>query len=144
MLALELNFEDGASRHFEAPLPISVGRGADCDLRLKSWRVGRYHARIERRPAGVFIDDLGTLGGTFVYGHRIAQYGPLQPADEIIIGPCLLKRSTLFRGVTKANRRRRAQRMPDSDRESEGREPMRQVTYRTRTMTQRHRSLHRP
>jgi len=91
MLALELNFEDGASRHFEAPLPISVGRGADCDLRLKSWRVGRYHARIERRPAGVFIDDLGTLGGTFVNGHRIAQYGPLQPADEIIIGPCLLK-----------------------------------------------------
>lgn len=91
MLALNLNFEDGSHRVFEAPLPVSIGRGADCDLRLKAWRVGRYHANIERRVAGVFIDDLGTLGGTFVNGRRITQYGPLTSSDEIIIGPCLIR-----------------------------------------------------
>lgn len=91
MLALDLNFEDGSHRVFEAPLPVSIGRGADCDLRLKAWRVGRYHANIERRVAGIFIDDLGTLGGTFVNGRRITQYGPLKSSDEIIIGPCLIR-----------------------------------------------------
>lgn len=91
MLALELNFEDGGYRVFEAPLPISIGRSSDCDLRLKAWRVGRQHANIERRAAGIFIDDLGTLAGTFVNGRRVAQYGPLSSMDEIIIGPCLMR-----------------------------------------------------
>src|SRR5690554_4697576 len=91
MLVLDLNFEDGSHRVFEAPLPVSIGRAADCDLRLKAWRVGRYHATIERRNAGTFIDDQGTLGGTFVNGRRITQYGPLTTTDEIIIGPCLIR-----------------------------------------------------
>ena len=91
MLALDLNFEDGSHRVFEAPLPVSIGRGTECDLRLKAWRVGRHHANIERRVAGIFIDDLGTLGGTFVNGRRITQYGPITSSDEIIIGPCLIR-----------------------------------------------------
>lgn len=91
MLALELNFEDGGRRIFEAPLPISIGRSSDCDLRLKAWRVGRQHAIIERRASGIFIDDLGTLGGTFVNGCRVTQYGPLRSTDQIIIGPCLMR-----------------------------------------------------
>lgn len=91
MLALDLSFEDGSHRVFEAPLPVSIGRAAECDLRLKAWRVGRFHATIERRVAGIFIDDFGTLGGTFVNGRRITQYGPLTSSDEIIIGPCLIR-----------------------------------------------------
>lgn len=91
MLTLDLRFEDGSHRLFEAPTPVSIGRAADCDLRLKAWRVGRYHATIERRNAGIFIDDLGSLGGTFVNGRRITQYGPLTSSDEIIIGPCLMR-----------------------------------------------------
>lgn len=91
MLTLELNFEDGSRRIFETESPVSIGRAADCDLRLKAWRVGRYHARIERRVAGVFIEDFGTLVGTFVNGQRVTQYGPLTTTDEIIIGPCLIR-----------------------------------------------------
>lgn len=91
MLTLELHFEDGEQRIVEATLPVLVGRAGDCELRLRSWRVGRCHAVFERRAAGIFIDDMGTLGGTFVNGQRITQYGPLKPSDEIIIGPCLMR-----------------------------------------------------
>lgn len=91
MLHLELNFEDGSQRFFQATLPVSIGRAVDCGLRIRAWRVGRYHATIERRSAGLFIDDLGTLGGTFVNGHRVTQYGPLDVSDEIIIGPCMMR-----------------------------------------------------
>lgn len=91
MLALHLRFEDGSERAFNGQLPVSVGRAGDCGLRLKAWRVARYHARFERRAAGIFLDDLGALSGTFVNGRRIAQYGPLTASDEIIIGPCLIR-----------------------------------------------------
>src|SRR5690625_5129579 len=91
MLVLELNFEDGERRVFEAPLPVSVGRSSHCDLHLKAWRVGRHHANFVRTAAGVFIEDLGTLGGTLVNGKRVTKYGPLTLGDEIIIRPCLIR-----------------------------------------------------
>ena len=90
MLNLELRFEDGKARTASFPLPLEIGRGPDCHLRLKAWRVGKRHARIERRPAGVFIEDFGTLSGTLVNGIRVAEHGPLQVGDEILIGPCLM------------------------------------------------------
>lgn len=91
MLILELNFEDGSRSVFEGSFPVSIGRSAACDLRLKGWRVARHHATIERRAAGIFIDDMGALAGTFVNGRRVTQFGPLDASDEIIIGPCLLR-----------------------------------------------------
>lgn len=91
MLGLNLSFEDGSQRVFHGPLPLSIGRASDCDLRLKAWRVGRYHAKLERCAAGIFLDDLGALSGTFVNGRRIARYGPITSNDEIVIGPCLIR-----------------------------------------------------
>src|SRR5690606_13960692 len=37
------------------------------------------------------LEDLGSLAGTRVNGERVAQFGPLQPDDEIQAGPCLLR-----------------------------------------------------
>lgn len=91
MQALILHFEDGRKTRFRAPLPITIGRAADCDLQVRSWRVARRHAVLLRHAAGVFIDDQGSLSGTFVNGHRVSQYGPLGAGDEIIIGPCLIR-----------------------------------------------------
>jgi pilus assembly protein CpaF len=39
----------------------------------------------------VWVEDLGALTGTSVNGHRVASYGPLQPHDELVIGPCLVR-----------------------------------------------------
>lgn len=91
MLELELCFEDGAQEVRRFALPLNIGRAPDCGLQLKAWRVARRHATLERRHAGVFLHDCGALSGTTVNGQRVAEYGPLQPGDEIIIGPCLLR-----------------------------------------------------
>src|SRR5699024_6224537 len=48
-------------------------------------------ARVERRAAGVFIEDMGALSGTLVNGERVAQFGPLSSGDSIVIGPCLIR-----------------------------------------------------
>jgi pilus assembly protein CpaF len=39
----------------------------------------------------IMLEDLGTLSGTLVNGKRIAQYGPLNIQDEVLIGPCFLR-----------------------------------------------------
>lgn len=88
MLELELDYEDGHSRTEVFSLPLSIGRDPACGLRLKSWRVARQHARIEDRGAMLFLEDLGSLAGTFVNGRRVTHHGPLSSGDEIIIGPC--------------------------------------------------------
>ncbi|NYT85855.1 ATPase, T2SS/T4P/T4SS family [Pollutimonas harenae] len=91
MLDMELRFEDGQVQVACYALPLEIGRGPDSHLRLKAWRVGKRHARIERRQAGLFLEDFGSLGGTLVNGRRVAEYGPLQQGDEILIGPCLIR-----------------------------------------------------
>ncbi|HUG58206.1 MAG TPA: ATPase, T2SS/T4P/T4SS family [Candidimonas sp.] len=90
MLELDLRFEDGRMDSMQAILPLDIGRGPECGLRLKAWRVARRHARIERRNGGIFLEDFGALSGTLVNGQRVTHYGPLHAGDEIVIGPCLI------------------------------------------------------
>jgi pilus assembly protein CpaF len=90
MLDVLLRFEDGTVRDARWPLPLDIGRDPAAGLRLKSWRVTRRHARLEHREAGVFLEDHGSLWGTFVNGRRVSRYGPLHVGDEIIVGPCLI------------------------------------------------------
>ncbi len=90
MLEMELRFEDGAVDRRNVQLPLEIGRGSECGLRLKAWRVARRHALIEQRDGGAFIKDFGALSGTLVNGQRVTEYGPLHAGDEIVIGPCLI------------------------------------------------------
>lgn len=91
MLELELAYENGDRRHAAYAIPLLIGREQACGLRLKSWRVGRRHAQIVARGGILFLEDLGSLGGTFVNGRRVTQHGPLVPGDEFIIGPCCMQ-----------------------------------------------------
>ena len=88
---LALSFEDGRQRRAHHELPLLIGRDASCGLALRSWRVARHHARLGWRQDGVWVEDLGALTGTSVNGQRVASYGPLQPHDELVIGPCLVR-----------------------------------------------------
>lgn len=91
MVELELRFEDGTVEQRSVSLPVDIGRSPRCGLQIAAWRVGKRHARLEQGSDGPFVDDLGTLGGTLVNGHRITHYGPLLPGDEILIGPCVIQ-----------------------------------------------------
>jgi pilus assembly protein CpaF len=92
MLDLELLDADGGRRVLQVPDECIIGKGAQNEIRLDSWRVGREHARLFSTPGGVLVEDLGGFGGVAVNGSRISgQYGPLTNADMIAIGPFQLR-----------------------------------------------------
>lgn len=91
MLNIELTFEDAAQQQHKLPAPVLIGRGADCGLRIPTWRIGRQHARLLCEADIIVLEDLGTLAGTMVNGVRVVRHSPVLPHDEILIGPCRLR-----------------------------------------------------
>jgi pSer/pThr/pTyr-binding forkhead associated (FHA) protein len=63
----------------------SVGRTPDATIFLDDVTVSRNHALIVRRRDGLYIDDLGSLNGTYVNRRRIESH-KLADGDEIQIG----------------------------------------------------------
>ena len=49
------------------------------------------HARIDPRPDGVWVEDLGSTNGTFVNGERITSQRLLQPGDVLRVGETELR-----------------------------------------------------
>ena len=86
-----MTFEDAGVRRLAAAVPLLIGRGAQCGLRISNWRVGRQHARLVREDADIVLEDLGTLAGTMVNGVRVVRHAPVLPDDDILIGPCRLR-----------------------------------------------------
>lgn len=64
---------------------ISIGRNPDAGIFLDDVTVSRDHALIVRRKDGTYIDDLGSLNGTYVGRKRIESHR-LVDGDEIQIG----------------------------------------------------------
>ena len=64
---------------------MSIGRTPDASLFLDDVTVSRNHALLVRRRAGLYIDDLGSLNGTYVNRRRIESH-QLAGGDEIQIG----------------------------------------------------------
>ena len=67
-----------------------VGRSADADICLAGWKVHKEHAEVFVSNEQVFVRDLGSMFGTFVHDNKISTFGPLDPSDQIRIGPHLL------------------------------------------------------
>jgi pSer/pThr/pTyr-binding forkhead associated (FHA) protein len=64
---------------------VSIGRTPDAGIFLDDVTVSRNHALIVKRQDGYYIDDLGSLNGTYVNRRRIESH-LLQDGDEIQIG----------------------------------------------------------
>src|SRR5690606_11848885 len=91
MLDIHMTFEDGQQRTIRAPLPLVIGRAPQCGLRIANWRVAKRHARLDCQGQALELEDLGSLGGTFVNGGRITVHRPVLPGDDVLIGPCRLR-----------------------------------------------------
>ena len=63
----------------------SIGRSPDAGVFLDDVTVSRNHALLVRRRDGLYIDDLGSLNGTYVNRRRIESHR-LADGDEIQIG----------------------------------------------------------
>ena len=64
---------------------MSIGRTPDAAVFLDDVTVSRNHALVVRRQDGLYIDDLGSLNGTYVNRRRIESHR-LDDGDEIQIG----------------------------------------------------------
>ena len=64
---------------------ISIGRTPDAAVFLDDVTVSRNHALLVRRREGLYIDDLGSLNGTYVNRKRIESH-LLADGDEIQVG----------------------------------------------------------
>ena len=64
---------------------MTIGRSPDATVFLDDVTVSRNHALLVRRRDGLYIDDLGSLNGTYVNRRRIESHR-LQNGDELQVG----------------------------------------------------------
>ena len=64
---------------------MTIGRSPDAEVFLDDVTVSRNHALLVRRRDGLYIDDLGSLNGTYVNQRRIESHR-LQDGDELQVG----------------------------------------------------------
>ena len=64
---------------------MTIGRRPDADIFLDDVTVSRDHAMIVQRSDEWFLDDLGSLNGTYVNRHRIESQR-LADGDELQVG----------------------------------------------------------
>ena len=64
---------------------MSIGRNPEAEVFLDDVTVSRNHALLVRRRDGLYVDDLGSLNGTYVNRRRIESHRLLD-GDELQIG----------------------------------------------------------
>jgi hypothetical protein len=64
---------------------MSIGRRPDAAIFLDDVTVSRDHALVVRRGEDLYLDDLGSLNGTYVNRHRVDSHR-LADGDELQIG----------------------------------------------------------
>ena len=65
---------------------LQIGKDSASAIVLPGWNVARQHAQFVVNDEEVFLQDLGSLFGTWVDGNRVTRYGPMAGGEEIIIG----------------------------------------------------------
>jgi hypothetical protein len=79
----------GGGRAGESFHPISertrIGRSPDCEIFLDDVTVSRNHAVLVERDGAFFVEDEGSLNGTFVNRRRIENV-KLENGDELQVG----------------------------------------------------------
>jgi serine phosphatase RsbU (regulator of sigma subunit) len=70
--------------------PLLLGRGAECQVRLRDPEVSKQHCRLVRTTHMVLVADLGSTNGTFVDGIRVKQ-GSLRAESLLRVGQHVLR-----------------------------------------------------
>ena len=76
-MAVELDIEK---------VEATIGKSGDADVCLKGWNVSKLHARLVINDEDIFIEDCGSMFGTYVNNERVVRHGPITNSDMIRIG----------------------------------------------------------
>ena len=71
---------------------LAIGRLEDTDIVIADDScISSHHARIEIRPEGSWVVDLGSTNGCFVNGQRVADERSVRKGDRIQVGSTVLE-----------------------------------------------------
>ncbi len=91
-LTLRLETERGSRSTFQVTKSgATIGRGPESTIQLADLSVSRKHARIAYRQGAYWLSDLGSMGGTWVDGAKLAAPRRVATGQTIDIGVCRLK-----------------------------------------------------
>lgn len=65
----------------------TIGKSEDSMIVLKGWNISKQHASFKLSDNDLFIQDEGSMFGTYVNAERVIRYGPVKNSDVITIGP---------------------------------------------------------
>src|SRR4051812_11385081 len=89
--SLKVHTGASAGRVHELNLEQAIlGRNSFCEIVIPVQSISRQHARIVREDDRYFLEDMGSLNGTFVNGHRISGRVELADNDRIDLYEVLL------------------------------------------------------
>ncbi len=89
----EFYYQQGSSRrkhHKVKGSVCTIGSTRSNDLVIDAKRVAKRHVELRLQSNGVFVQDLGSLSGTWVNRERVVEYGPISELDELNIGDVTL------------------------------------------------------
>jgi hypothetical protein len=90
-LTLRLESERGSRSTFEVTKAgATIGRGPESTIQLADLSVSRKHARITYKQGSYWLSDLGSMGGTWIDGAKLAAPRRVVAGQTIDIGLCRL------------------------------------------------------
>jgi len=82
--------DGAAAEHIVRDAPVTIGRSAECDIRISGADVARLHAVVEPSGAKLRVRDQGSGAGTWVNGEKVAD-AVLDNGDEFRVGEVTFK-----------------------------------------------------
>jgi pSer/pThr/pTyr-binding forkhead associated (FHA) protein len=90
-VTLRLETERGSRSTFQVTKSgATIGRGPESTIQLDDLSVSRKHARIAYRQGAYWLSDLGSMGGTWIDGTKLAAPRRVAAGQTIDIGVCRL------------------------------------------------------
>jgi pilus assembly protein CpaF len=92
MLKIAVTTPKGQTSQIDCTIDqCTVGKSDENLIVLQGWAVAKKHAAIQRKPDGVYVEDLNSSSGTQVDGNKISRHGPLKPGEKIAIASYTLE-----------------------------------------------------
>jgi ABC-type multidrug transport system ATPase subunit/pSer/pThr/pTyr-binding forkhead associated (FHA) protein len=80
------NIGERILEQLQSKATIIIGRSESADVLINNSQISRNHSKITKIDNKYFIEDLGSMNGTFVNGQRISGKRQIGSDDSIIIG----------------------------------------------------------